>query len=488
MTAAPPAAGAALELILRATLLIGAAWATASLLRKANASAAARHLAWRAGIFALLALPLVWWLAPPLRLPVLPVEATVAVTATALPLGPAPAVPEPEADPVWALMLLAYLFGVAALLLRFALSRFLVARLWRQAESALEADWQALLAGLSAELGLTRPVRLRIARGPVMPMTWGTLAPRILLPAEALSWPADQRRLVLLHELAHVARRDSFGRSAASLACALYWFHPGAWFAARQLRLEQEHSADDRVLTAGARPKHYARNLLDLAFGAGETRWSDHAAAMAGMCQLERRVMSITGDERRDAPGAAFHGASAAITALTVLAVAAALPVRSLPEAPGITTAPPSFPAAAAPAGIVPEDERPALDRPATSAQTYAPAQDSAPGRTALPTPSPAMPADAAARDVQPAAPAPETMAQAAPAAPPRLGPIGPQLPRPVEEQDSDPRIPAAFRNRNATRSVDQRAGPGPPRNYEEELLRTVPTALLQARGILPSR
>jgi len=475
------AAGTALDFILRATLLIGAAWAAAALLRKAGASAATRHMAWLLGIFALLALPLVWWLTPPLRLPILrPEEVAAANLAPSLDVAPAVS----AGAPGWILVLLAfYLTGVAAVMLRFALSRYLVARLWRQARPAREADLPALLADLSLELGISRPARLRIARGPAMPMTWGTLAPKILLPAEAHSWPPGQRRLVLLHELAHVVRRDSLGRSAASLACALYWFHPGAWFAARRMRLEQEIAADDRVLNAGAKPKIYARSLLDLAFSASEARWPDHAAAMAGACQLERRMMSITEAARRDAPGAAFHAAAAAICALTLLALAAALPVRPLPalsEQPDM--APTERQAAAAPVEVLAENDRHAPDRAAVAARTDARAARPDTGFTA-PTP---MQTEASTSFVSPPPVEETAMAQAAPPAAARLGPIGPQLPQPIAEQDSDPRIPASLRRRSA--DLDQRAGPGPPRSNGEAVLRTLPTAILQATGALPSR
>ncbi|HYD13993.1 MAG TPA: M56 family metallopeptidase [Allosphingosinicella sp.] len=489
MTAAPPAAGAALELILRATVLIGAAWAAAAVLRKAGASAAARHAAWQLGIFAMLALPLVWWLAPPLRLPILQAEAAPALV-SAPPFEAA--MPLPETAPAWGLLLLAYLLGAAAVLLRFALSRYLIARLWRQADPAQEPDWQALLAALSGELGLSRPVQLRIARGPAMPMTWGTLAPRILLPAEARTWPAERRRLVLLHELAHVARRDSFGRSAASLACALYWFHPGAWFAARRLRLEQEHAADDRVLTAGARPKSYARSLLDLAFGADETGWSDQAAAMAGMCQLEQRVVSITGTARRERPGAAFHSAAAAITALTVLAVGAALPVQQPPalsDPLAIETALPPAGASSAPAGDASGPAAITADRAASANRIDA--RPRGRGVEAQPAAASARVPDIV-REVEPpsiAAPAPArdtVLAEAVPPADRQLGPIGPQLPQPLpEELATDPRIPAALRRGSRVRGADQRAGPGPPRTPGEEVMRRLPTALLQAAGVL---
>lgn len=333
---------AALGLVLRATLLIGVAWTAAAALRKADASAATRHMVWLLGIAALLALPLFWWLAPPLRLPVLSPEAASA--AAALPPPTSASAPATVVSMGWdAVLLLVYALGAAVLLLRFALCRHMVSRLWRDAEPARDAAWQGLLFRVSRETRLSRPVELRIARGPAMPMTWGTLAPKILLPAEARAWPPERRRLVLLHELAHVARYDSLGRSAASLACALYWFHPGAWFAARQMRMEQEYAADDRVLKAGAGARTYALSLLYLASRVEETSWPDHAAAMAGMCQLERRLVSITAPTHRERPGPAFLYASAAIAVVVTLAVAAAVPVRPLSALPESLRAAPAL-------------------------------------------------------------------------------------------------------------------------------------------------
>jgi hypothetical protein len=238
--------------------------------------------------------------------------------------------PDGPVDASWGLLLpIAYALGAATLLLRLVVGRRMLTRLWQDAGAVHDPNWENLLSRLSSEMRLSRRVELRIARGPAVPMTWGTLAPRLLLPAEACEWPQERRRLVLLHELAHVARRDSLSRSLASLACALYWFHPGAWFAARQMRLEQEHAADDHVLIAGGSAQAYAHSLLHLARGMKAGPRFDQAAAMAGMDQLERRLVSITGPARRNRPGTFFLSSSALFAALATLLVAAGLPVSA---------------------------------------------------------------------------------------------------------------------------------------------------------------
>jgi beta-lactamase regulating signal transducer with metallopeptidase domain len=332
-----------LALLLRATLLMATAWAAATALRKAGASAAKRHLAWLLAIAALLALPVLWWLVPALHLPILPAEAapaasTAAMAASAVPTGPiAPVV---ALDGGWSSLFLAvYAVGAAILMLRLVVGRRMLKRLWSEAGTARDPAWVQLMFQLSHQMGLSRRVELRISRGPAVPMTWGTLAPKVLLPAEASEWPPERRRLVLLHELAHVARRDSLSRSLASLACALYWFHPGAWFAARRMRMEQEHAADDRVLIAGGSAKAYARSLLHLARGIGPGQRFDQAAAMAGMYQLERRLVSITSPAHRNRPGTFFLSSSALLAGLTTLFVAAGVPVSASTASRG------SFPA-----------------------------------------------------------------------------------------------------------------------------------------------
>ena len=151
-----------------------------------------------------------------------------------------------------------------------------------------------LVDDLRCELGIARPVRLLASPCATMPMTWGWLRPAVLLPADAERWPVERRRVVLLHELAHVKRFDCLTQTLAQLACALYWPHPGVWWAARRQRVERERACDDQVLDAGCSPSDYADHLIQVARAFRSPRFAESAAvSMARPSQLEGRVLAI---------------------------------------------------------------------------------------------------------------------------------------------------------------------------------------------------
>jgi beta-lactamase regulating signal transducer with metallopeptidase domain len=156
---------------------------------------------------------------------------------------------------------------------------------------------------LRAEYRIRRPIKLLISEASASPVTWGFVQPIVVLPMEACDWSAERLKIVLRHELAHVKRRDCLTQEIARLACALYWFNPLAWLAARRMRAEREKACDDFVLNAGVRPTEYAGHLVEIArlFSASDLRG---AVAMGGPSGLEPRVVAILdGCRRREAIG-----------------------------------------------------------------------------------------------------------------------------------------------------------------------------------------
>ncbi len=353
-----PGAALAVDVAIKATLVLAAAAVASLALRRS--SAAARHLAWCLGLAAALAMPVMALALPGWDWRILPAGANdghPSRTSTDLSPAPPPAeaipslhyldesefemtddaeaeptVPTPIAPPSppswripapsWSWLWAAWLAGALAVLSTPLAGRIALRRLTRDAKPITDPDWTALLRDLSARLHLAR--RVTLLRSPVaaMPMTWGGFRPVVLLPAEADSWGIDRRRAVLLHELAHVRRFDCLTQWIARAACALYWFNPLAWVAARRMRVERERACDDVVLLAGARASEYAVHLLEIARGLRTPRAA--AMAMARPSQLEGRLLAILDpDRRRGGPGrrAAALAMLAAVVAVLPMAM-----------------------------------------------------------------------------------------------------------------------------------------------------------------------
>jgi len=131
------------------------------------------------------------------------------------------------------------------------------------------------------------------------PMTWGLFRPVLLLPSEAGAWPAERLRSVILHELAHIERRDWLWSLFAQCVCALCWFNPVAWIVANRMVLESERAADDRALEQGSSAPEYAAHLLEVLRELKRAGRSDQAAlAMARPGKLDGRVQAILEEKR----------------------------------------------------------------------------------------------------------------------------------------------------------------------------------------------
>lgn len=352
---AAAAAAAMADLALKGTVVLAAAAVAALMLRRAAASA--RHMAWTLAFGGLLALPVLGLAVPRWRLPILPAHpAQTAPAPTAEPARPlriattetivrtastsAPALPAPGPaatapamaegngrwDAVRGLAVLAWIFGAALALIRLATSVTRVRREGRTARRLTDGPAARLRDRLVWRMGIDRPVTLLEGAEGSMPLTWGIVRPRVLLPAGTEAWPADRLEAVLTHELAHVRRRDCAWQLVAEAACALHWFNPLAWAAARRMRLESEHACDDQVLIAGSRGADYASHLLDVARTLRPPRAATLAAVpMARPSQLRTRLHAVLSVERARGPVPAYVAAPALIGAGVLLAVIAAL-------------------------------------------------------------------------------------------------------------------------------------------------------------------
>jgi hypothetical protein len=126
------------------------------------------------------------------------------------------------------------------------------------------------------------------------PLTAGVFRPRILLPQVWRDWPAEKLRAVLVHEAAHVWRRDGMIALLTQVNRCLFWFHPLAWWLEREIMATAEQAADEAAVGTSVAPRAYAQILIEMADEVrrrGGLR-AAQALSMAGG-SLERRIDSI---------------------------------------------------------------------------------------------------------------------------------------------------------------------------------------------------
>jgi beta-lactamase regulating signal transducer with metallopeptidase domain len=145
-----------------------------------------------------------------------------------------------------------------------------VGRIWRFKRTLAHArlaspQLLAEVADVTRRMGLSRVPQVRLVNAQLPPLVWAlTLRPTIVLPAALLSrLSTDQRATLLAHELAHLKRRDHLVRLIEMAALALYWWHPVAWWARRQIERAGEACCDAAVIALfPTRARDYAETLL----------------------------------------------------------------------------------------------------------------------------------------------------------------------------------------------------------------------------------
>lgn len=313
---------------LKSILVLALAWTAALLLRRA--SAARRHLVWTAAAAALVALPLLVISVPKWSVPVQDIVPesslvfrTVAVVTgsqTAASSAPLPAQTPAAFTVNWgAWFVLVWVAGALLGCLRMAAAWLRVRHMCRHAVPVHSAEIDAL----REVLGIRDRVSVLMVGEGVMPMACGILRPAILMPSESASWSVERRRIVLLHELAHVERGDLATHLLARCALLLYWWNPLAWLAWREFLKERERAADDLVLRMGTDAPGYASHLLDIARSMQSS--SSAAVAMARKSELEGRMIAIL-DSKMDRKGAGVVLAGAAVA----VAICMTVPLASL--------------------------------------------------------------------------------------------------------------------------------------------------------------
>ncbi|MBA3404193.1 MAG: hypothetical protein H0U13_05795, partial [Gemmatimonadaceae bacterium] len=245
------------EVALKGTMLLGMAMAAAILLRRSTATI--RHMVWSMSLAGLLIVPVLALMLPGWSVPLLPASLAQPTSETqaigrraavdmasrrTYPDAGSPTAEDTRTSPgtalsssntgaadmnattapvdastlsVMQLLALVWLGGIAAGLVALTGGLLALRRLARRARPFEDESWATLLEDVRRGLGISRPVLLLQSDSAAMPATWGISKPVVLLPAGADDWTQDRRRVVLLHELAHVRRNDCLMQIVAQI-------------------------------------------------------------------------------------------------------------------------------------------------------------------------------------------------------------------------------------------------------------------------------
>lgn len=231
------------------------------------------------------------------------------------------------------------------LVLRLFWIRGLMWRCFRSLSSVPDSDIADLTLECAAAAGLRRTPRVLCTTNGTGPAVAGWLRPVLLMPEQFLGQLSKQQiRLVILHELRHVASGDTVVSWLQHVLCAVYWWNPFVWLAKRNWRAEREMACDAWVLSKAGETQRrsYAETLLAIVESSGTMT---PLLLTAGMVPfpglLERRIRAM----RKSGRQSTSHIVAGVLLLTTLVATGLTDRVRGATEpiaAKPTTAAPPA--------------------------------------------------------------------------------------------------------------------------------------------------
>jgi bla regulator protein blaR1 len=226
-----------------------------------------------------------------LALMVLAPIATFAVLHDANGTGIAADGPPASPSPAWMNgLVIAWLAGIVTLSLRALGGWHMVQSLKRRDTLAVPGELLQRCQSLQRRLAVAWPVRFLLSRRIDAPMVVGWLRPVILIPVSAIAGlSAQQLDALILHELAHIRRLDTFTNILLVGVETVLFYHPAVWWVSRQVRTLREHCCDDVAVAAFGDAATYVEALTALA----PWKAAGRMALAANGGQLKHRVARL---------------------------------------------------------------------------------------------------------------------------------------------------------------------------------------------------
>lgn len=137
--------------------------------------------------------------------------------------------------------------------------------------------WIQLINQLAGKLNIHTDVQLLESERVFVPMVAGILKPVIFVPISFFTHlPAAQIEAILLHELAHIKRRDYTVNLIQNFCENVFFFNPAILWISTLIREEREHCCDDLAISVTENRTSFVEALVSFQ----EYKWADQSLAM----------------------------------------------------------------------------------------------------------------------------------------------------------------------------------------------------------------
>lgn len=175
--------------------------------------------------------------------------------------------------------------------------------LQRHKVTLLPPEWNARFGHLCQQMRVSRKVGLYISEIVDEPITFQFLKPVILLPVSLFTGlTTTQIEVLILHELAHIRRRDFAVNLLQTLIEILFFYHPALWWISRKVREEREHCCDDAVLAIHNDPVLYSEALTQIQLHHFSPKKRLVMSATGNKSALSKRVFRLFGQYDQQPP------------------------------------------------------------------------------------------------------------------------------------------------------------------------------------------
>lgn len=199
-----------------------------------------------------------------------------------------------------------WLFGFLFFLVRYLGGLYYIGHLRRKGLIRVNPKWIIMAGQLAQNTGIRKRVDIFESLSIRVPLTLGYIKPIILFPAGMLgSIPPEQVEAILMHEMAHILRRDYLVNALQSLVEAVFFYHPAVWLISERIRTERENICDDIAIHHTNDKLNYIKALTNMENLTSKTPALMHSFSgkKKQLLYRVRRMVNIEGRKIRPVEG-----------------------------------------------------------------------------------------------------------------------------------------------------------------------------------------